>query len=386
MKRRGSSLLPVAHLIRNIGMKIVSKMRQSIPFSHDFQTTLPPLPKSLPEDMEVLPAIPPETPGLVNYLQKARRWSFAKHLREFPMHGTGAQYQANYLACLAGLAEGHPSNVVQYLVQQEAVKKGRPHYDAYKQTRDSVLNGHRYLSGAVRHKEGRGVQFPKLGIDLPRVREIALNGDTLLTLKESSRGIPESPQRVLGPLYRPETLLWCGRDKFANSTPRTVGDWLARDLSGYQYIVPNPMTALTGLTKGGRESYRCLGNTGPRKFLVIEFDFKPGASTEVDTLLTDLQKQGRTVGDLNAALHCHLQEFLPLAMVVFSGGSSLHGWYPCEHIAPEKQEIFFDYAVTLKADPQLRNHSQPVRFPWGKRASNGAVQEVLYFNPEVLQA
>jgi len=368
----------------DIHMQTFSKWSPRL--SQDFQSDLPPLPKNIPDDMEELPGIPPDALGLRNYLKNERRWSFAKHLKELPLHGTGAQYHANYRACLAGLAEGLPSNVVQYLVQQEAIKKGRPYFDAFKQTRDSILNGHRYLSGAVRHQDGRGVRFPKLGIDLPRVREIALNGDTLLNLKECSRGIPESPQHVLGALYRPETLLWCGREKFANTTPRTIEDWLVRDLSGYQYIVPNPMTALTGLTKDGRESYRCLGNTGPRKFLVIEFDFKAGESIAVDTLLSDLQKQGRTVGDLNAALHSHLQEFLPLAMAVFSGGSSLHGWYPCEHISPEKQELFFDYAVTLKADPQLRNHSQPVRFPWGKRASSGAVQEVLYFNPEVLQA
>ena len=363
----------------------LSKPHPRLSFFKDFQTDLPPLPKYIPDDMEELPGIPPEALGLRNYLQNERRWSFAQHLKELPLHGTGAQYRANYRACLAGLAEGHPSNVVQYLVQEEAIKKGRPSWVAYREARDSVLNSHRYLSGGVKALGKKDVRFPNLQVDYKKIREIALQGDSVLTLKAASGGIPDTAQNVLRRLYTPGTLLWCSRDRLAVTPTRPLEDCLVRDLSGYQFFVPNPMNAFTGLKKDGVESSRCLANTGPRKFLGIEFDFKPGDSKEVDTLIKDLDREGRSVLDINAALHAHIQQYLPLGMVVFSGGSSLHGFYPCEHIAPEKQELFFDYAVTLKADPQLRSRSQPMRLPWGIRGANGIRQEVLYFNPEVLK-
>jgi hypothetical protein len=42
-----------------------------------------------------------------------------------------------------------------------------------------------------------------------------------------------------------------------------------------EFIVPSPMTALTGINKRGKISTRCLDNTGPRVYLVIECDIKP---------------------------------------------------------------------------------------------------------------
>lgn len=353
-------------------------------FQQDFQIDLPPLPKSIPEDMEDLPEIPPHSLGLQSYLKNNRRWSFARHLREFPRHGTGAQYNANYRACLAGLAEGHPSNVVQYLVQQEAIKKGRPEWIAYTQTRDSVLNGHRYLSGGVRAPGRYDVRLPSLKVDYKQIRDIALKGESLASLRESSGNIPDSPEAILSRLYTSGTLLWCSMDRFAGSPTRSLEEWLEQDLSGYQFFVPNPMISPTGLLKDGRISNRCLSNTGPRKFIGIEFDFKSESSREVKSLIDDLGAEGRSVLDINAALHGHLQEFLPLAMIVFSGGKSLHGFYPCDGVSIEKQELFFDYAVTLKADPQLRTRSQPMRLPWGTRAPSGATQDVIYFNQNVL--
>src|SRR5262249_27965509 len=43
-------------------------------------------------------------------------------------------------------------------------------------------------------------------------------------------------------------------------------------LSLCPFITPNPMCAPTGLTQDGRTSEHTLENTGPRRFLVTEFD------------------------------------------------------------------------------------------------------------------
>ena len=37
-------------------------------------------------------------------------------------------------------------------------------------------------------------------------------------------------------------------------------------------LVPSPMIARTGLTQEGKESEHTMRNTGPRRFLVVEFD------------------------------------------------------------------------------------------------------------------
>ena len=61
-------------------------------------------------------------------------------------------------------------------------------------------------------------------------------------------------------------------------------------------IVPNPMTQKMGQTKDGRESTRCLANTGRRKHLVIEFD-----DHNFDT---------------QATLHKHLGKYLPRVLTL----------------------------------------------------------------------
>jgi hypothetical protein len=82
----------------------------------------------------------------------------------------------------------------------------------------------------------------------------------------------------------------------------------AQELAGYQFVVPSPMSKPAGINLEGKKSVRCLDNTGPRRFVVTEFD------------------QGSL--DEQAALLLYLATILPLILVVFSGSKSLHGWFP----------------------------------------------------------
>jgi hypothetical protein len=137
-------------------------------------------------------------------------------------------------------------------------------------------------------------------------------------------------------------------------------------LSGMSLIVPSPMSALTGARKSdGKQSPHTLDNTGPRRFLVIEFD--------------------HGTADEQAALHWHLREFAPLVLVVSSGGKSQHGWFNCEGIAEDVTRRFMRYAASLGADPATWTRSQFVRVPQGWRADKQARQDVAYFNPAKLE-
>jgi hypothetical protein len=157
-------------------------------------------------------------------------------------------------------------------------------------------------------------------------------------------------------------------------------------LSRQQFIVPSRMSKRKGLTQEGKLSSRSQDNVGPREYLVIEFDFeieKEGRETPEAPMLRRLSGQGITIADLCAALHAELAKIRPIALVVNSGGKSLHGWYPCAGVKEDVLHRFMRFAVSVGADPATWNQIQLVRMPDGVR-KNGKRQRVLYFNPAVL--
>jgi hypothetical protein len=155
---------------------------------------------------------------------------------------------------------------------------------------------------------------------------------------------------------------------------------LRGSLHRYSLIVPSPMLAQKGLTKRGYLSFHSESNTGPRRFIIVEFDHG------------SLDEQG--------AILWHLAAYAPLALVVFSGSKSLHGWFFCAGQPEDRVQQFFDYAHSLGADSRLWSRSQFVRMPDGMRSDGKAGealvaagvtnvpagrQAVLYFNPEVIR-
>lgn len=130
-------------------------------------------------------------------------------------------------------------------------------------------------------------------------------------------------------------------------------------------IVPSPMSAPTGINKRGQVSKRCLDNTGPRRYLVVEFD----SGTQ----------------DSQAARLLHLAQFAPMLLALFSGKRSLHGWFLVAGQPEDVSKRFFRYAVALGADRSLWTPCQPVRVPDGLR-DNGVRQTVYYFNPKLLRS
>jgi hypothetical protein len=217
------------------------------------------------------------------------------------------------------------------------------------------------------------------------VEAVAAAGNGLVDLWEASpiRLDSNAPRtdEIIDILFPKNPLLCCGWNRHRFDT-RPRNRWYK--LHGLQFIVPNPMTAPVGLTKTGKLSAHALSNIGPRRFLIVEFDFDGRNSVEAARLIGKLETEGRDVRDLCAALLLHLGEKAPLALVVHSGGKSLHGWFYCADVPEEKVWRFFRYAVLLGADQANWSPSQFARMPDGLR-ENRKRQAVYFFNPAVLK-
>lgn len=170
-------------------------------------------------------------------------------------------------------------------------------------------------------------------------------------------------EELVDALFPGNPLLCCGWKVKRLFDTGTREEWRGQ-LAEMQFIVPSPMAAVEGRTLEGNLSPRCLDNTGPRRFLVIEFD-----GGEADT---------------HAAVLWHLARLAPLALVVHSAGKSLHGWFACAGEPEDKLYKFMRYAVVLGADKSTWPACQFVRMPDGLRPKPGTWpvrQQVFHFNP-----
>ena len=145
------------------------------------------------------------------------------------------------------------------------------------------------------------------------------------------------------------------------------------------------MTKETGTTTDGKESQRCLDNTGEREFVVIEFDISEKGNWA--PYVRDWRSRGITTIDANVALILELATKglprMPLALAVHSGGKSMHAWLPCVGLEEEQVRPFMARAVKLGADKATWTRCQLVRMPNGIR-DNGNLQQVHYFAPSVI--
>jgi hypothetical protein len=164
--------------------------------------------------------------------------------------------------------------------------------------------------------------------------------------------------------------------------------WRGR-LSGLPFIVPSPMVRIEGKKKvDNTPSQHTLDNTGPRRFLVIEFDFSIKArdgvtDSEWAPLVRAWNADGISVADACSALILHLAERGPLVLAVHSGGKSVHAWFYCHGRSETVLRQFMNYAHVLGADDATWVRSQFVRVPDGLR-DNGKRQRTYFFHPEVI--
>ena len=230
--------------------------------------------------------------------------------------------------------------------------------------------------------------------DEPSIDDIDLivrRGWGLVDLWEASKIRFDDPQvshteYIIDNIFPGDPLLCCGKSSFDFHT-RTRESWRGQ-LSLLQFIVPNPMKSVLGLTKDGRQSEHTLSAIGERIWQVLEFDFSKFAPdgitpTPWKPLIESWETLDITIADVCAALLLELAAYAPLVLVVSSGGKSLHGWFRIKGSIPAELEKFNRGALRLGAcSSTIKNPSQFVRMPDGLR-KNGKRQLVWYFNPEL---
>lgn len=202
---------------------------------------------------------------------------------------------------------------------------------------------------------------------------------------------------LLWPNGNPNLCLAANGPEDAKTKPKTFWRSLPHGFNSYSLTVPSVMTASQGINKDGEYSSRCLGNTGPRGYLVIEFDFVPdeaGApATPCGEILARMagEEKPRYAPDLCAGIAIHmLSRGAPVSMAVFSGTKSIHLWHMVRGASNEALKPFFAEAHALGADPITWTKCQLVRMPGGirfdKDPDKGIRQKVLYVNKKNLPA
>ena len=191
-------------------------------------------------------------------------------------------------------------------------------------------------------------------------REIAFTAPPLFTLQP--KGLVA--RDVLPGLFRPDELV-CMAAEEPQATTQKLDDVLPI-ADRVQYVVANPMRFPLGVTQEGYLSPRSLGNAvlpEQRRYVVIEFDTGDPLEAQVRLL---------------SALHTREA---PLALAVFSGGKSIHGWFNVGGLrVPDKLQVF-RRGARLGADASLWDRCKLVRMPGGLRRTE-VRQEILYWEPE----
>lgn len=223
------------------------------------------------------------------------------------------------------------------------------------------------------------------------IEHVCRRGARLYDLWEQSpiRYERRATEQIIDQLFPGNPLLCCGKSAMEFET-KTREEWRCH-LARQAFIVPSPMSAKYGLTQNGTSSMHSKANTGPRRFLIVEFDFSIYAKdkkteTIYAPIIRSFEKEGVSVGDMCAALLLCLNETIPMTLAVSSGGKSIHGWWYCSGVDEGKiKSVFWKKAIEYGADPKTWLASQFVRMPDGTR-ENGVEQAVLYFNPSTLPA
>ena len=226
----------------------------------------------------------------------------------------------------------------------------------------------REVENAIRSASGSG-NSPDRSERLPllneRIRQDALKDTpfpTVAAMKLASRvktpwGL--TSENVLDRFFFPDELICMAETK---KTARTLQRHRYRGREErLPFVVPNVMTAQWGENAVGRRSSRCNSIVGPLRHLVIEFD------------TGTLDEQAALIGNI-------AQHGVPLMMVLWSGGKSLHSWFDITKLAEEERYKLQRYAVAIGADRATFVPCQLCRTPNAIRTENGNKQAVWLLN------
>ena len=223
----------------------------------------------------------------------------------------------------------------------------------------------REINSAIRsanlHMEGKLVLNHWPQPVQPFIAEVLSRGTiTRDHVRDWTRQLPQDPVYWLRKLYKDGELVCAASDSTHWHTADR--DLVANILSNHflEYINPSPMSKPFGLTQENRQSAHCLDNVGPRTYLVIEFD--------------------RGTIEEHANILWFIGGYLPLFMMVYSGGKSMHGWYYVKDLPESTIKNTFTTAVELGADPKMWSKCQFTRLPCGRNNKTHKKQVVTFFD------
>ncbi|WP_367872339.1 hypothetical protein [Luteolibacter sp. Populi] len=129
-----------------------------------------------------------------------------------------------------------------------------------------------------------------------------------------------------------------------------------------QFVASSPISGSLGRTQDGGLSYVAKECVPVQRFVVVEFDDVPIAA-----------QFGRVLFLKRIAA-----QHAPLAMVLMSGGKSVHSWFM--PLSAEATDALKTAAVKLGADPAAFRSNQLVRCP-NQLRDNGHMQSLLWLSP-----
>ena len=273
-------------------------------------------------------------------------------LKPCPAEGQGVNKWTFATACLLRRRGWKETRIREYL-EQHTTRRGRK---ADEEIERVIKRAPEWIKSG---KASSYRKWPK--VSLAKRQEAISSGIGVEELRNASPQKQARADQVLPILFPGNPLIWA-----ATSLRPEIGDtlllqeWLP--VAGQQqFIVPSPMIG-RGVPHNGK-SRRCLTNTGPRVYLVIESD--------------------SGTADEQAAILWHLAQFAPFVLAIHSAGKSVHGWFYVANRSEAENSKFMQYAVSLGADPATFVKCQPVRMPGGHRPGQGK-QEILYFRPALI--
>jgi hypothetical protein len=187
-----------------------------------------------------------------------------------------------------------------------------------------------------------------------RVELVNLSGKCPIeTLRQESPVKRAASAEIIDALFPGDPLLCAGGSAHTFVT-RPKSEY--RDFPNKQFIVPSPMSAVKGETQDGKLSFKSNANTGPRRFLVLDFDISEfGRDRVTPTVFAPLIRAWRIDGigpkQAQAAIILALKRRREPVLVLDSGGKSLHASFYVEGQPEEVIKATMQLAVKLGAEP-----------------------------------
>lgn len=201
---------------------------------------------------------------------------------------------------------------------------------------------------------------PKQGVRVEQklIDEFASKG-SLERIRNRSLRIPSEPEQILSSLYQGNTLLHLTPHWAQPKEVKTCEEWIKSDLSQIQYICPAALKS--------KDMGRCIANVMHRHYLVYESD-RPGLASNWDAQAGCIER---------------LMKDMPLRLIVWSGGKSLHAWFDISTRRKDHVQNFLGTCIKLGADPAALRPAQLVRMPYGIRLESNKspkIQKVLFYD------